>query len=140
MQNVEENGKCSPTSCTLMYLHPIHQIIDDNTSLPFYFQHKDTIWHLLQTTFKNIVTKAVIARNEQFLLLSQCFNFFVVNKYTFIIEIVHVFLPRSFKNHLQLTCWMRERVSEWNLYSRDYSYNRCISETLFRSLESGSPL
>ena len=40
--------------------------------------------------FENIVTKEEIAQNEQFLLLPQCFQFFLVIIPT-LIEIFHIF-------------------------------------------------
>ena len=47
--------------------------------------------HPQQTTFINIVTKEEIAQNEQFLLLSQCLQLFLIIKLSFM-EIFHVFV------------------------------------------------
>ena len=43
------------------------------------FPHIDAFWHLCsRRLFENIVTKEEIARNEQFLLLPQCFPLLVI--------------------------------------------------------------
>ena len=53
-----------------------------------------------QTTFENIVTKGEIALNEQFLLLSQCFNFYSYYTYNhrdfpyFLVDFFKVFCCR----------------------------------------------
>ena len=52
------------------------QMIKDD--LIYAFLQMDAFWLLQQTTFKSIVAKGEIAQNEQFLLLSQCFQLFSV--------------------------------------------------------------
>ena len=50
--------------------------------------------HQQQTAFENIVGKGEIARNEQFLLFSQCFqlNQIIVSPFVHIFDIIHVSL------------------------------------------------
>ena len=51
--------------------------------------------HLQQTTFENIVARDEIAQNKQFLLLSQCFQLYLITLLSFF-EILHVF-PSMFQ-------------------------------------------
>ena len=60
--------------------------------------------HLQQATFKNIVAKGEIAHNEQFPLLSQCFQLYLYILYL-------IFMSTFFENRLLQNCRMSEIVN-----------------------------
>ena len=47
-------------------------------------------------TIENIVVREEIAQNEQLLLLPECYQFYLILKFSFI-EIVHVFVHKFWK-------------------------------------------
>ena len=61
--------------------------------------HFDPSESLQQTTFENIVTKGEIAQNEQFLLLPQCFQPFLV-----IIPTIMEIFPYSLVDIFEIVC------------------------------------
>ena len=64
------------------------------------FPHKDSFWRLCSRRLcTNMVTKEEIAKNEQFLLLSQCFQLNVFNNWT------------SFKGSFQIVSGMFSKSS-----------------------------
>ena len=64
--------------------------------------YRRTLAHLQQTTFENIVTKAEIAQNKQFFLLTKCFQLFF-SIYIFVFRDFHV-LSRCFQGRLLQIC------------------------------------
>ena len=63
--------------------------------------------HLQQTTFENIATKEEIARDEQFLLLPQCFQLYLLFILSFIVIFV-VFFTQCFQSRLLQICRLCE--------------------------------
>ena len=53
--------------------------------------------HMQQTTFENIVTRGDIAHNEQFLILPQCFQLYLIENLSFI-AIFHFFVNKFWKS------------------------------------------